>query len=314
MITIWPLLLPVAAFSGWYFARKPNAKELKSELGLSQRYVRGVNYILNEQPDKAIDIFIKMLEVDEDTVETHLSLGGLFRRRGEVDRAIRIHQNLIARPQLSHGQRVDALMALGQDYLCAGVYDRAERVFNEGADLGGRAKKESLKNLYSIYLQQKSWAKSLEVLKALQAISAKPLAMEMAHSYCELTEDAIKSQQFGQANQLLKKALLADKNLVRVSMLQGKLEFLQQNYRQAIKAYKKVVVQDSAYLSEIIQPLASCYQNLGAEAQFQKYLTALLDVAPRTTTIFYLAQYLKQDTRYGDAVISQLALVVPVDY
>ena len=102
MIDLWPLLLPAAAWSGWWVANRNNSdKDPDIYNRLSREYVVGLNYLLNEQSDKAVDIFIKLLEVDSDTVETHLALGSLFRRRGEVDRAIRIHQNLIARPQLS---------------------------------------------------------------------------------------------------------------------------------------------------------------------------------------------------------------------
>src|SRR6478609_9594774 len=128
MINLWPLLLPAAAWSGWWLAHRSfSEKRVAVSNRLSREYVVGLNYLLNEQSDKAVDIFIKLLEVDSDTVETHLALGSLFRRRGEVDRAISIHQNLIARPQLSLLQRKEALMALGQDYMGAGVFDRAER-------------------------------------------------------------------------------------------------------------------------------------------------------------------------------------------
>ena len=133
MIDLWPLLLPAAAWSGWWVSnRNHSLKEKQSSHHFSHEYVVGLNYLLNEQPDKAVDVFIRLLEVDSDTVETHLALGSLFRRRGEVDRATRIHQNLIARPQLSMLQRKEALMALGQDYMSAGVFDRAERLFRSG--------------------------------------------------------------------------------------------------------------------------------------------------------------------------------------
>ena len=132
MINLWPLLLPAAAYSGWWLAKRNDTLNDSAQTNhLSREYVVGLNYLLNEQPDKAVDIFIKLLEVDSETVETHLALGSLFRRRGEVDRAIRIHQNLIARPQLSAIQRKEALMALGQDYMSAGFFDRAERIFIE---------------------------------------------------------------------------------------------------------------------------------------------------------------------------------------
>src|SRR5476649_729159 len=155
MIDLWPLLLPAAAWSGWWVANRNNSdKDPHIHNRLSREYVVGLNYLLNEQSDKAVDIFIKLLDVDSETVETHLALGSLFRRRGEVDRAIRIHQNLIARPQLSFIQRKEALMALGQDYMSAGVFDRAERIFIEVLELGGAREVSSLHGLLAIYQQE----------------------------------------------------------------------------------------------------------------------------------------------------------------
>src|SRR5690606_25638327 len=121
------LLLPIAAFSGWYLGRrsiqKPNHGQTHT---LSSDYYTGLNFLLNEQPDKAVDAFIKMLDTSPDTVETTLALGNFFRRRGEVDRAIRIHQNLIAKPNLTAKQKSQSLLELAQDYMRAGVLDRAE--------------------------------------------------------------------------------------------------------------------------------------------------------------------------------------------
>ena len=128
----WLLLLPVAAISGWLASstrESAQQRQHKKNPTLPQDYLLGLNFLLNEEPDKALDVFIKMLEVDSETIETHLALGNLFRRRGEVERAIRIHQNLIARPTLNKMYRTQALLALATDYLSAGVLDRAERLF-----------------------------------------------------------------------------------------------------------------------------------------------------------------------------------------
>src|SRR3984957_4801443 len=130
--SFWLLLIFAALVSAWYlgyYSRRQQANAQK--LNLPRDYLVGLNYLLNEEPDKAVDVFIKMLEVDSDTVETHLAVGKLFRKRGEVERAIRIHQNLIARPNLDKLYREQALFELGQDYLSAGVLDRAERIFLE---------------------------------------------------------------------------------------------------------------------------------------------------------------------------------------
>jgi lipopolysaccharide biosynthesis regulator YciM len=156
------LLLPVAAASGWIAARRSQRQERgKCVNDTSPVYFRGLNHLLNEEPDKAIDAFVEMLEVDSDTVETHLALGNLFRRRGEVERAIRIHQNLIARPALTREQRAQALLELGQDYMRAGLLDRAENLFRELKDTRLHVR-QALKNLLVIYEKERDWQACLD--------------------------------------------------------------------------------------------------------------------------------------------------------
>ena len=163
-----PLLLPVAALSGWYIGRKSNTQQpvRKNNAILPPDYFLGLNYLINEQPDKAVDVFIKMLEVNSETYETHLALGNLFRRRGEVDRAIRIHQNLIARPQLKKSQRTAALTELAQDYFRAGVLDRAEKIFLELLEIG-ESQSVHLQTLLYIYQQQKDWQQAVQIAQRL---------------------------------------------------------------------------------------------------------------------------------------------------
>ena len=153
------ILLPVAALSGWYYGRKDARERINSPAGvpgMSQDYFKGLNYLLNDRPDKAIEVFIKVLEVESETVETHLALGNLFRRRGEVDRAIRIHQNLVARPSLDKEQRALALLELGIDYMRSGLLDRAETLFKELIQTG-MYERQVLRHLVDIYQQEQDW-------------------------------------------------------------------------------------------------------------------------------------------------------------
>ena len=151
------MLLPLAAASGWLAARSSARKQEKQCVGeTGPVYFRGLNHLLNEEPDKAIDAFVEILEVDSDTVETHLALGYLFRRRGEVERAIRIHQNLIARPALTREQRAQALLELGQDYMRAGLFDRAENLFRELKETKLHAR-QALNQLLFIYETERDW-------------------------------------------------------------------------------------------------------------------------------------------------------------
>ena len=221
------LLLPVAALSGWLVGRGGVSGHRREEGGLfSPDYFKGLNYLLNEQPDKAVEVFVQMLEVDSETVETHFALGNLFRRRGEVDRAIRIHQNLIARPTLNRTQRNQALFELARDYMAAGLLDRAEALFEELID--DREYSEQVGcQLLEIYQQEKEWDQAIEVARRLQGtgIDGAPL---ISHFYCELAERAMRRNDYAEAGKLLKRALSEDRANVRVSLLEGRMELRHQ--------------------------------------------------------------------------------------
>lgn len=303
MIDLWPLLLPAAAISGWWVARRNYlGKAAYFPNRLSYEYVIGLNYLLNEQPDKAVDVFIKLLEVDSDTVETHLALGSLFRRRGEVDRAIRIHQNLIARPQLSALERKEALMALGQDYMSAGVFDRAERIFLEVLALGGEHETNSLQGLLAIYQQEKAWEKALEVVKKLELSSGQSKHVQTAHYYCEIANIALKNNIFDQAQIAIKQALAVDKMSVRASLIQASIFMQNGYYKQAIRSLKRVPQQDSEFLSEIIEPLVTCHTALDLMPECVDYLKQTLIEHPRASTIFVIAEYLLMEKNIEIAI------------
>lgn len=303
MINLWPLLLPAAAWSGWWVAQKNHKKRSAfPEKKLSREYVVGLNYLLNEQPDKAVDIFIQLLDVDSDTVETHLALGSLFRRRGEVDRAIRIHQNLIARPQLSLSERREALMALAQDYMSAGVFDRAERIFTEVVELGGTRETSSLHGLLAIYQQEKAWEKALDIVSKLQLSSGQNLNHQAAHYYCEIAACALKEGQIEKADQTIRHALTIDKDSVRGSLMLATIEMEQKRYKQAIRCLKRIPEQDPDFISEIIEPLVICHRHLGTMEECIQYLENMLNEHPRASTIFVIAEYLRQEKNIDAAI------------
>lgn len=286
------LLLPVAAYSGWHFGSKKKTYEASERSLLTnyrKDYFRGLNYLINEQPDKAVDIFVKLIEVDSDTVETHLALGALFRQRGEVDRAIRVHQNLIARPQLAKEYRMQALSELGQDYLRAGVLDRAEGLFQELVELGEQSE-ASLKYLLHIYQQEKDWQQAITTAHKLALICKRSMNDVIAHYYCELAEAepdpylAIKH---------LKKAEAVDGSSIRALMLRGKLCAYLHDYASAITYYQRAITVDADYITEIIPSLCHAYRQEGQEEQMVDYLHQLLLNYPSTSTAIELAQYLQ---------------------
>lgn len=290
----WVLvLITIVAVASWYSARSKNTYSQHNNSGLSRDYLTGLNHLLNEQPDKAVDVFIRMLEVDTDTVETHLALGNLFRRRGEVDRALRIHQNLVARTSLSKEQRIQALLALGQDYMKAGVYDRAEKLFMEIIE-GGEHTAESLRHLLHIYQQEKEWARAITVAQKLEVTLGEPYNSVIAQFYCELAIEARGANHTEQALKYLKDAISCDKYCVRSNLLLGTLNAELSHYRSAIRAYKRAIDRNPDFLAEVIPHLVFCYQKLQLEEELQSYLKKLLEKYPRISLVQIISEHIKQ--------------------
>ena len=270
------LFLPLAFLSGWWIGRRKPGGDEPDCPDLSANYFKGLNFLLNEQPDKAIDVFVKMLEVNSETVETHLALGNLFRRRGEGERAIRIHQNLIARPTLSRQQRELALFELGQDYWRAGLLGRAESILLELVEQGGSNRQGALERLLDIYQQEKDWQKAIDAVRQLDHLGARAWRPLAAQFYCELAEAARARSDFKAALKLLKQAHGADRSCVRASLLQGAIEQQQGNHKAAIKALQQVEQQDPALLPEVAAPVLESYRALGKLDQAGQYLGHLL--------------------------------------
>ena len=271
---LW-LLLPLAAASGWWVARLEQKRRARQTLDLPSAYFKGLNFLLNEQPDKAIEVFIRVLEVNSETVETHLALGNLFRRRGEVERAIRIHQNLIARPTLDREQRSQALLELGQDYFKAGLYDRAENLFLELAEIRAHSE-QALKLLLHIYQQEKEWEKAISTARRLASASGRNLNGTIAQFYCELAEQECAQHNHVSARQHLKQALAADDKCVRASMLLGDIDALEGKHGAAIAHWQRIEQQDIHYLGEVAERIAEGYRKTGNEQGLYDYFQVSL--------------------------------------
>lgn len=292
MELLW-LLLPVAAASGWLAAKRSGKPKETPGYNGTPSYFRGLNYLLNEQPDKAIDVFVEMLEVDSETVETHLALGNLFRRRGEVDRAIRIHQNLIARPTLSRDQRAQGLLELGQDYMRAGLFDRAENLFTELGEMN-MYQEQALENLRVIYQQEKDWDKCLQVSARLEQISGRSLGTERAHFYCELAEEALSVNDADQARTFLKKAQGCDGNCVRATILLGEMEASAGSCKTAIRTFKRIENQDLTYIAEALPTLLECYRQVGSQNELMDYLRHLIEKDSGIATALALVDLIQE--------------------
>jgi lipopolysaccharide biosynthesis regulator YciM len=298
MLQLFLLLLPIAALAGWYYGYSQKREVQEKNEGnnvspLHEDYFLGLNYLINEEPDKAVDVFIRMLEVNSDTVETHLALGNLFRKRGEVDRAIRVHQNIIARPKLAKSQRILALSELSQDYFTAGFLDRAERTLLELIE-NSEETLSSYNYLLKIYEQQKNWRQAIDIAKKLHAISDFKMWTPIAYYYCELAEHALAEGNRTEMYQNLKKAIHYDKNCVRANMILGKLAKDKEDFKEALHSYKKVKEQKPQFLSEVIDDIEYCYHKLNQEKEFKQYLESCLVATPQTPLILKLSEYIKK--------------------
>lgn len=266
---------------------------------LNKEYFLGLNYLIENQPDKAIDAFVKLLEVGNETIDIHLTLGSLFRSRGEVDRAIRVHQNIIARPNLAHEERIHALSELGRDYLQAGVLDRAEKLFLEVVAQRGPYKHPCLEFLLCIYEQERDWSKAIATAKQLQLVQTKSMAKVIAQYYCELAlgivgnspRDAIRS---------LNTALKINPRCVRANLLLGDIYTGMERYRLAIKHLQRVRDQDAAWLGETTKFLSVCYEAMGKEAQLIDYWEVCLQQTHNVVLVLEMAKSLRK--HHGDRV------------
>jgi lipopolysaccharide biosynthesis regulator YciM len=277
MLELLFLLLPVAAAYGWYMGNR-SAREDKQEQShqISRQYVTGLNLLLSEQSDKAVDLFIELLQVDDETIDTHLALGNLFRSRGEVDRAIRIHQNLISRSGLTVDQKNIALQQLAKDYMVSGFLDRAEKIFEQLVD-EPEHQEAALTQLVAIYQQTKEWHKAIDYASVLARKGRKKMRANISHFLCELALQEAGDGNRSKAISYLKRALSEDPKCVRASLSLGKLYLENEDYQNAIKYMEMVLEQDIDFISEALPDLADCYYHLGEEERLLTFLRACID-------------------------------------
>ena len=289
-------LLPVAAWSGWLIGRRDNQGQASGASrravgGLSTDYIRGLNFLLNDRPDKAIEVFIKAIEIEGETVETHLALGSLFRRRGEVDRAIRIHQNIVARPALEFDQRALALLELGLDYMRSGLLDRAESLFKELLESGAH-QRQAIDHLVDIYQQERDWDKAIEYTERLEMLGNTDLRDRRAHFLCEQADALLADGDVEEASARLRLALTTDDKCVRASLMQARLAMTAGAYEAAIRHLQRIESQNIAFLSEAIVPLVECYRRLDRGAELVVYLERLGSLHSGVTPVLMLAEML----------------------
>ena len=271
----WLLALPLFFALGWLAARIDIRQVVQESRALPRSYLSGLNFLLNEQPDKAIDSFVEAVRIDPQTIELHFALGSLFRRRGETERAIRIHQLLVDREDITEEQRLQALSELGQDFLKAGLLDRAEAVFVRLR--GSRADALALRYLLEIYQQEKDWAKAIEAAGALPDHESLMWRTEVANFHCERAAGALANSALGDAERHVDAALAVNPRCVRASLIRGDICVALGRDQDALTAWKRIENQDPVYLALAAERIMEAFGRLGRLEEGQQLLRAWLD-------------------------------------
>lgn len=272
--TWWLLGVPFFFALGWIAARVDIRHLISESRSLPRSYYKGLNALLNEEPDKAIELFIEVARLDPETAELHFALGKLFRQRGDIERAVRVHQNLLARPDLLPEVASQAKYELGQDYLKAGLLDRAEETFNQLAvTLYGATARRAL---LEIYQREKEWKRAIDAACALQESGAGNFQKEIAQFHCELAQDELVHADPDTALATLEKALSFDRSNVRAMILIGDALLAKGDTEGALRAWGRVEQQSVPHVALVAQRLMDGYRAVGRAREGVNLLKAYL--------------------------------------
>ncbi|RRJ84232.1 lipopolysaccharide assembly protein LapB [Aestuariirhabdus litorea] len=307
------LLLFAAIAIGYALGRiDRERKRRKKAENLSQEYFVGLNYLLNDQPDEAIETFIRALDITSEsaeTFETRITLGRLYGRRGEIERAIQVHQGLLAKPSLSYQQSLRVQLELARDYLSAGLLDRAEALLRDIAKAENSIRYDALKLLLDVYQQEKEWQRAIDVARQLLSRDEGYYRNRMTHFFCELAELSLQRREYHDARERLQQALQADRNSVRASLLMGAMEYEQANYRAANKALQRIAQQDPEFVSESVPLLVKVDRKLGRFQSISGYLNRCLKEHPSTAVMLAIAEGIHRSSgsnRASRFIVNQL--------
>lgn len=279
-IDLWLLvLLPVLFAAGW-LARGFEARAKAQEGGAAPRSIfKGLNLLLNEQPDEAIDAFIDVVKLDPEMIDLHDALGNLFRRRGEFDRAIRVHTHLLNRADLPAKKRTQALADLGQDYLKAGMLDRAEETF-ERLLQDHEHRFAALRMLLHVYTVERDWPKAIDCARRLEREAAESHGVSIAHFCCQLAEGDIARGDLDAAQRRVDEALSANRKSVRATLMAGDIAHKRQDHQAATALWLGVLQADASYLPLVAKRLTAAMDALGRRQEALHLLRKHLQDTP----------------------------------
>ncbi|AIK89481.1 lipopolysaccharide assembly protein LapB [Glaesserella parasuis] len=301
MLELLFLLLPIAALYGWYMGQR-SAKKDQDAINnkFSRDYVTGLNFLLSNQQEKAVDLFLSMLQKQESEnqistesqFEAEITLGNLFRSRGEVDRALRIHQGIENSLHYSFEQKLLAKQQLAKDFMAAGFYDRAENYYITLLDEPEFAV-NSLSQLAVIYHKTREWKKAINVAEKRLRIEPEMDKIPLSHYYCEYAQ-AVRSDDEKAFLTALQKALSYVPHCARASILFGDFFFEKQEMRTALRYFEAVLEQEPNYISEVLHKIKQCYIALNEQNNFELFLIKANQIKHNSSIDLALAEFIEQ--------------------
>jgi lipopolysaccharide biosynthesis regulator YciM len=273
---IWLLAILICALLiGWLMGRfsvsSHNKTSSQEKNNCSESYIQGLNYLLANKADKAIQLFVDLIKVDKETIETHLALGNLFRSKGEVDRAIKIHQNLIARPNLDQNQRVMALTELAEDYLKAGLLDRAENLYKELVQINEH-NTDALWKLFELYSLEKSWFEAKDIALGLYEQQQSGSRLVLTHCYCEMAELTMAEGNLRETRKHLDIALQIDSQCVRALLLLVNFQLRDKKLTKALQLFNQLMDTSPQFIEIYLEPAREIFLENGSVAKYQQFL------------------------------------------
>ena len=273
---------------------KIERKSIKRLEKLNHSYFKGLNYLLNDDSERAIDVFIQLAKTSTETFEPQLALGNLYRRKGEVDKAIKLHQSLISQPNLPEKYRTKALLAMGKDYMSAGLLDRAEVLFTELVEIEAYTP-EALYSLCEVYQQEQDWSEAIKVAGRYETVSDRKMVNDIAHFNCELAEKCLKNNDNKKAQSYLTSALQKDPKCVRAKLIQAREFQRLKKWSKAIEAYHAALLFDDVYASEYINDMSDCYSHIKKCDEFKEFLLEFMKTYQGISPVLILAQMYKNN-------------------
>ncbi len=256
----WLLGIPFFFALGWIAARVDIKQLIKESTSLPASYFKGVNYLITNQYEKAVSAFIDAVRINNESIELHFALGSILRRTGHIDRAINMHLDLLENRDLNPSQKESVRAELAQDYLKAGLFDRAEELFLKLES--GKYKQYASNALLEIYVKERQWQNAISMATKLEKESGVSFRLEISHYFCEIALDAILDKDNKSAIKYLNDALNARKKCVRANILLGDLYVEDNDHNKAINQWKKIEFQDPESLGLVAVKILNSFEKL----------------------------------------------------